>query len=95
MADPSGRMLTICFPRIREALCKIEPGLTLRSLIASSLSQRKPTRLTAQAWTGIPMRNMSMTSSAAWATKSRKAAPLLHSSQGISSSGTPNMKIMS
>ena len=90
-ADPSGKMLTICFPRMREALWRMAPGLTLRSLMANSLSHKKPTKPMSHACTGMPILNMSMTSKPACSTNRRKAAPLPHSSQGISRSGTPNM----
>lgn len=82
----------ICLPRIKDALCKMGPGLTLRSLMASSLSNRKPASDMNQACTGIPIRNMRRTSSAEWITKSRNDVEVLHCSQGISSSGTPSIK---
>lgn len=82
----------ICLPRIKEALCRIGPGFTLRSLMAISLSKRKPAKEMSQAWMGMPMRNMSITSRAECTTKSRKEVDVLHCSQGMSSSGTPSMK---
>jgi hypothetical protein len=85
----------ICLPRMREALNKIGPGLTLRSLIAVSLSYKKPASETNQYCRGRPIRNMSAASMIACMTKKKKAVLLLYSSQGISSSGTPKMKHMS
>ena len=37
-AYPSGKMCTICLPRISEALCMMDAGLTLLSDIANSRS---------------------------------------------------------
>jgi hypothetical protein len=38
LTDPSGKICTICFPRINDALWMISPGLTLRSEMDNSRS---------------------------------------------------------
>jgi hypothetical protein len=38
MTDPSGKICTICFPRIKDALWMMSPGFTLRSEMDSSRS---------------------------------------------------------
>lgn len=92
---PSGNMLIICFPKINDALCTIGPGLTLRSLIASSLSHMNATSDTAHDCRGTPIRSMSIKSRVAWVIDSKNDPELLHSSQGIPNSGMPNMKLVS
>jgi hypothetical protein len=51
--DPSGKILIICLPKIKDALCMTALGVTLRSLIVNSLSQKNATIESSQLWKGI------------------------------------------